>query len=68
MADYNGAWGMTDQQHIEHRFRSAVNMTPTEIEAWLRTRESHAVGFRRPGAMESVGRQSARKIIRRADA
>lgn len=49
---------------IQHRFDRAVNMTAQQIAAWLRTPESKSVGFRRPGARESVGRQSARKIIR----
>ena len=49
---------------IERRFHAAVNMTATEIEAWLRTPESRAVGFRRPGATSSVGHQSGRKIVR----
>ncbi len=49
---------------IEARFRAAVNMTPSELAAWLRTPESREVGFRRPGATSSVGHQSGRKIVR----
>ena len=56
--------GRVDLVAITRRFRQAVNMTAAEIKAWLRTPESKAVGFKYPGATESVGRQSARKIIR----
>lgn len=44
-------------------FRSVVNMTAEEIEAWLETSESRSVGFTRPGEHESVGRQSGRRIV-----
>lgn len=53
-----------DRNEILRRFRRAVNMSAPEIAAWLRRPESKAVGFRYPGSRESVGRQSARKIIR----
>lgn len=52
------------RERIQRDFDRAVNMTAGEIAAWLRHPESKAVGFRYPGARESVGRQSARKIIR----
>ena len=39
-------------------------MTAGEVEAWLRTDESKAVGLTHPGERESRGRQSARRIIR----
>lgn len=39
-------------------------MSAAELAAWLRRPESRAVGFRRPGAQESVGRQSGRRILR----
>lgn len=45
-------------------FDEAVNMTASQVEAWLRTDESKAVGFTHPGERESRGRQSARKIVR----
>lgn len=45
-------------------FTDAVNMTSDQLEAWLKTKKSKSVGFKRPGAKESVGRQSARKIIK----
>lgn len=51
-------------RQTEARFHRAVNMTAAQIQSWLSTPESKSVGFRRPGARESVGRQSARKIVR----
>ena len=45
-------------------FRALVNMDAEAIEAWLDMPESRQVGFTRPGDVESVGRQSARAIIR----
>ena len=53
-----------DHAQLYVRFREAVNMTPAEIEAWLETAESRAVGFRRDGASESVGHASGRQIVR----
>lgn len=53
-----------DRARIERRFRQAVNMTASQIEAWLATKESKAVGSFRPGARSSVGRQSGKKIVR----
>lgn len=54
---------MSRESSIEDRFHRAVNMTAAQIEAWLQTEESKAVGFRYPGQLESVGRQSARRIV-----
>ena len=53
-----------DYRTIERKFDRAVNMTSEQIRAWLETDESKSVGFRYPGQKESVGRQSARKIIK----
>ena len=39
-------------------------MAPAEIEEWLETEESLKVGFRKPGATESVGHASGRRIVR----
>jgi hypothetical protein len=52
-----------DEPRIAQAFEAAVNMSAREIEAWLDTDESRAVGFIRRGESESVGRQSARKIV-----
>ncbi|GAA2585550.1 DUF3140 domain-containing protein [Winogradskya consettensis] len=45
-------------------FRSAVNMTPAELDKWLATDESHSVGQKGPAGGESVGHDSGRKIVK----
>jgi hypothetical protein len=45
-------------------FRDAVNMTPAELEGWLKTDESKEVGQKSSGTGESVGHDSGRKIIK----
>lgn len=52
-----------DEAGILKAFSAAVNLTAAEIEDWLETDHSKAVGFHRRGESESVGRQSARRII-----
>jgi hypothetical protein len=52
-----------DEPNIREGFKAAINMTPPEIARWLETAESKAVGFVRRGESESVGRQSAKRII-----
>ena len=52
-----------DEPLIGKAFDEAVNMTVAEIEAWLDTAESRSVGTMRRGESESVGRQSARRIV-----
>jgi hypothetical protein len=44
-------------------FRSAVNMTASELQTWLDTDESKQVGQKSAGGGESVGHDSGRKII-----
>lgn len=44
-----------------------VNMTASQIRAWLRTAESKSVGFTYPGAGESVGHASGKTIARILD-
>lgn len=53
-----------DRDHIFADFGDAVNMTASQILKHLRTEESRQVGFTYPGQRESVGRQSAKKIVR----
>lgn len=55
-----------DRNKIASQFRDLVNMSPTELENWLRTRSSHAVGWKGPdgSAHESVGHASGRHIAR----
>ena len=52
-----------ERERVRRRFAAAVNMDAAELAAWLETPESRAVGVRKPGAAESVGRLSARRIL-----
>jgi hypothetical protein len=49
---------------VRRDFRRAVNMSPARLRRWLASPESKKVGFRRPGARESVGHASGRKITK----
>ncbi len=44
-------------------FREAVNMTAGELERWLETEQSQAVG-QKDGGGESTGHESGRRIVR----
>jgi hypothetical protein len=47
-------------------FKTAVNMSAAELEAWLETEDSWAVGWKGPdgkGEGESVGHKSGRRIV-----
>jgi len=52
-----------DAQAIRQEFERLANLTPAELRAWLDTPESRKVGMVRKGESESVGRQSARRIL-----
>ena len=52
---------MTDEYED---FRTAVNMTAGDLEKWLKTEESRAVGQKTSEGAESVGHDSGRKIIK----
>ena len=52
-----------EKQTTWDEFREAVNMAPKEIEDWLGTDESQAVGQKDDGG-ESVGHASGRRIVR----
>jgi hypothetical protein len=52
-----------DPDKVLRDFRGAVNMSAAELEDWLGTDQSHGVGWRRPGADESVGHASGRRIV-----
>jgi hypothetical protein len=43
-------------------FKDVVNMTPKELESWLKTEESQQVG-QKDGDSESIGHQSGRRIV-----
>jgi hypothetical protein len=44
-------------------FGRVVNMTPSELERWLETEKSKAVGWTHEGEKESVGHQEGRRIV-----
>lgn len=52
-----------DRKQIRRNFDEAVNMTASEITAWLKTPESKRVGFKKGGKGESVGHASGRRIV-----
>jgi hypothetical protein len=51
-----------DRRGVAAGFAAAVNMSADELEAWLETPDSRAVGFKRDGG-ESVGHASGRRIV-----
>ena len=53
------------QAKVASEFAAAVNMTANELEQWLRTPESKAVGWKGKGGdrTESVGHASGRRIV-----
>lgn len=53
-----------EQKQIVKDFKAAVNMTPAQIEKWLGTDESRAVGYKADGEerSESVGHKSGKRI------
>lgn len=52
-----------EEDAIRAEFARLTNMTQAELRAFLRTPQSRAVGMTRRGETESVGRQSARRIV-----
>ncbi len=55
---------MTDEQRETlDQFRNETNMTASELERWLETDESRAVGARDHEDDESVGHASGRRIV-----
>jgi hypothetical protein len=53
-----------DRAEIRREFGDAVNMSPAELEKWLDTDESRAVGQKSGGkGSESVGHESGRHIV-----
>jgi hypothetical protein len=52
-----------EERAIRDAFDELVNLTPAELGAWLKRPQSRKVGMVRRGETESVGRQSARKIL-----
>lgn len=54
---------MSDDQSTYDDFKDAVNMTASELEKWLDTDESKAVGQKSSGGGESTGHRSGRRIV-----
>lgn len=56
---------MDEQEKAEVRkaFAEAVNMAPGDIETWLDSADSKAVGFKQSDGSESVGHHSGRRIV-----
>lgn len=52
-----------ERQRIALEFQEAVNLEPAELEAWLATDGSRAVGFKPNRGGESVGHASGRRIV-----
>lgn len=52
-----------DEAAIRREFERLANMSDAQLRAWLETPQSRQVGMVRRGETESVGRQSARKIL-----
>ena len=52
-----------DRAKVRREFEKAVNMSASEIGAWLDTDESKMVGYRREGSSESVGHASGRRVV-----
>lgn len=57
-----------EEAAIRAEFARLTNLSQAELRAWLETPQSHKVGMIRKGESESVGRQSARKILAIRDA
>jgi hypothetical protein len=51
-----------ENQATLKEFQAAVNMSASELETWLQTEESQAVGMKQDSE-ESVGHQSGRQIV-----
>ncbi|MEU7526312.1 DUF3140 domain-containing protein [Saccharothrix sp. NPDC042600] len=54
---------MDEHKRIRDEFSEAVNLTAAELEDWLGTDESRAVG-QKDGGGESTGHASGRRIVR----
>ncbi|MEB3359687.1 MAG: DUF3140 domain-containing protein, partial [Synechococcales bacterium] len=52
-----------DRQRQIQDFEEAVNMTPHQLENWLKTEESQSVGQQREGEDEAIGHQSGRRVV-----
>jgi hypothetical protein len=54
---------VTTVDEVYDDWKEAVNMTASQLEAWLETDESQEVGQKSGGSGESTGHQSGRRIV-----
>ena len=54
---------MTDDRETIKHFQQAVNMSPQQLESWLETEDSQAVGQKKGEDEESIGHHSGRRIV-----
>ncbi len=52
-----------EKQAVYEAFRDLVNLTPTELEAWLEEPASKQVGDEKDTPKESTGHRSGRRIV-----
>jgi hypothetical protein len=52
-----------DPDTVRKDFSDAVNMTASELDAWLQSDESKEVGQKSGGSGESTGHESGRRIV-----
>jgi len=52
-----------EKKELRQSFDKLVNMSPSELEKWLKTEESRSVGQTKEGNKESIGHQSGKHII-----
>jgi predicted ATP-dependent protease len=52
-----------DREAAAREFAEVVNMSPAELEKWLQTEDSQAVGWTHEGEGEAIGHQSGRRIV-----
>jgi hypothetical protein len=53
----------TEKKKIKHDFDEVVNMSASQLDAWLKTDESKSVGQTKDGESESIGHKSGEHII-----
>lgn len=52
-----------DRDQIWTDFEKAVNMTPSSLEKWLKTDDSHSNGWKEDDEDETIGHRSGRRIL-----
>jgi hypothetical protein len=52
-----------EKKALKEEFDAVVNMTASQLEAWLKKDESKSVGQKKDDASESIGHQSGDRIL-----